>query len=245
MSTTNEVCFDTHMIVYEKDNARVLNYQKTNQLFNQAINKYSAIDTINEYQEWSNLAIKKGWCTERYLQNQVAKEGRGKLGCNLSHLTLYQTILNSDKETLNNWHLILEDDVGVDAAQADYVLNKLSTLVATISRLRRDTKFVQLCVYSRFVEAQQSAPRLFGTTHIKIPQWGTCAYLIHIDAMRLLLDCMPWDLNIDYLINSKDSELKSLCYINSFFYTLGSEDSKDRRDDNQMGSLIWNSRELK
>ena len=73
----------------------------------------------------------------------------------------------------------------------------------------------------------------------KLPQYGTCAYLINKLAIKYLTDAVrPWGKNIDFLYNSLDQSFNSLAIINPYFQCAGSVDAKDNRD-TEFGSLIW------
>ena len=70
---------------------------------------YPAIDSISHFKIYSDFAIHKNYCTTSY--RDKFKSRPGKLGCNLSHQLLLDTIHEtSDTE----WNLILEDDVHID-----------------------------------------------------------------------------------------------------------------------------------
>ena len=235
------------MIVYDKDKKRVQNYHDINSKLENLIVRYSAIDSINDYDKWATYAIKYNYTTQKYLDTKVKREGKGKLGCNLSHqLLLHDIIVRESKEEYNtadtNWFLILEDDVGikkhVTAKKFDRFLKRL---IYDIEEHAPSTKFIQLCIYDQFFAKQCASPKIFNVinTFQKIPPYGTCAYLIHKDAIHIVNKMKPFSDNIDFIYNSLDSEFKSCATINNIFYCKGSIDSQDHNS--ELGSLIWDA----
>ena len=47
------------MIVYSKNKRRLTNFKKINTLLNNSINKFEAIDTINNFDYWKQYALDK------------------------------------------------------------------------------------------------------------------------------------------------------------------------------------------
>ncbi len=251
--------FDAYMIVYSKDNKRKRNYDIVNKLFKKTIKYFEAIDTINNFDMWKHFAIDRGYTTNDYIEKEVIKNGKGKLGCNLSHHLLLEQIYkkynllhrkrkeekkhNNDK--INDWFLVLEDDLGIKGNfnPSEFINNIINKINLECS----ESKYVQLCIYPQFIIHQTKADYLFPITgnggadaFKKINQYGTCAYLIHIDGIKQLLNLKPWELNIDFLFNSVDQQLNSIAVLNNIFYCKGSCDSQDKN--NEMGSLIWDNR---
>ena len=107
--------------------------------------------------------------------------------------------------------------------------------------------YIQLCVYPQF-EINQNKTETIGSFEVnnqefkikkKLPQYGTCAYLINKLAIKYLTDAVrPWEKNIDFLYNSLDQSFNSLAIVNPYFQCGGSVDAKDNRD-TEFGSLIW------
>ena len=110
--------YNSHMIVYEKDKNRRDNYIKIQKITN--CRKFSAIDTINEYEKYVKFALENNYTDQTFI-NKFSNI-KGKLGCNLSHqLLLKEILINSSTE----WNLILEDDVVLK----DYNVEKLKHLI--------------------------------------------------------------------------------------------------------------------
>ena len=242
----------TYMIVYSKNKPRLKNYNGINTIFNNQIIKFEAINTIDEFEHWKEFAIKNGYTTPHYINHQVLKEGKGKLGCNLSHQLLLQKIYQKYKEHIasNNsleksinipkWYLILEDDVGIKKQNYQEINSYLNNLIAQLNDKSPNSKFVQLCIYDNFIAPQFSAPKIFDMTYKKIPQYGTCAYFIHIDAIEFIVKNKCISVNMDFFYNSIDKYLNSLASFNPYFYCKGSNDSNDSRK--ELGSLIWENK---
>lgn len=253
--------FDTYMIVYSKDNKRKRNYDNVNKIFKKKIKYFEAIDTINNFDMWKHFAIDRGYTTNNYIEKEVIPNGKGKLGCNLSHHILLEQIYkkynllhrkrkeeknkNNNNDKINDWFLILEDDLGIKGNfnQSEFI----NDIINKINLECSEAKYVQLCIYPQFIIHQTKTDYLFpitgnggGDAFKKINQYGTCAYLIHIDGIKQLLSLKPWELNIDFLFNSMDQKLNSIAVLNNIFYCKGSCDSQDKN--NEMGSLIWENR---
>lgn len=234
-------CF---MIVYEKDNNRNNNYISINKQLGQLITKYTAIDTINDYDKWVNYALKYNYTTTTYIENSK-NEGKGKLGCNLSHQLLFRDIMNREsKEEYNtqdtNWFLVMEDDIGIKKNITPVKFDRfMKRLIYDLEEYSPKTKFVQLCIYNQFLAKQCSAPKLSKVkdTFYKIPQYGTCAYLIHRDAINHINNSKPLQNNIDFYYNSTHNIFNSAATPNHIFYCRGSMDSQDKNS--EFGSLIW------
>lgn len=256
--------YQTFMIVFEKDEDRFRNWININKIMENNIKKFTAIDCINQYPKWRQFALQNNYCSIEYIRNEVERVGTGKLGCNLSHQLLLESIekeylqyleylkyleknkndfgkISNNLDEVNKpieWYLILEDDVGIKDTFKN-IDNFLKTTIKKLEIESPDSKYIQLCIYDNFFSQQTNAPNIFDTTHTKIPQYGTCAYLIHIDAIRYLNFIKPWDKNIDFIYNSLDKQFKSVATFNPYFYCQG---TIDRQDDHTkgLGSLIWN-----
>lgn len=244
----SEKYFDSYMIVYSKNELRKKNYENINKIFNNNLNYFEAIDTINNFEFWKNYSIKNNYSTEKYINTEVKNNGKGKLGCNLSHLLLLQQIFEkyqiNNKNNLNTvkWFLILEDDVGINPKKNVSLF--LNNLIKNLDKYLKVSKYIQLCIYPQFLINQTKTPKLLtiedGEGFIKIPQYGTCAYLIHIDAIEKMINIKPWDVNIDFLFNKCDKIFNSIAVLNHIFTCKGSCDSQDKN--NEFGSLIWDNK---
>jgi len=233
------------MVVYEKNEQRLHNYQQLNSHLNDTITKFPAIDSINEFDKWKKYALQNSYCTQKYIDNDVRKAGKGKLGCNLSHLLLFKQLIDEYDSNRPDWYLILEDDVGIFKATNKDIDHFIESLLLNIKANSPDTQYMQLCVYDKFINKQLAAPRIFKSTYQKVPQYGTCAYLINIDAMRYIDKNKPWDINIDFLFNTLDRHFNALATLNPYFYNQGTESGTDDRPHKSFGSLIWQKHQIK
>lgn len=255
--------YKSFMIVYQKSQIREENFEKIKWKFKNNLEKFKAIDCINEYPKWKQFALKNTYCSTEYIQNEVEKVSTGKLGCNLSHQILLENILQKYQKNINtsdintsdintnnsvDWFLILEDDVGIkgDYQQINSFLENLVKNLENFNKARdisKKTRYVQLCIYNQFYANQVKTPKLFGDTFVKIPQFGTCAYLIHIDAIKFLCNMRPWTQNIDFIYNSLDRQFNSVATFNPYFYCQGTTHANDNSNQNY-GSIIWENKKI-
>jgi len=260
--------YKSFLIVFEKSQIRIKNFEKIKRQLENNLEKFKAVDCINEYPKWREFALNNGYCSLEYINREVERVSTGKLGCNLSHQVLLENIfkkygnLNDEtnakiKDVNSNknpkWFLILEDDVGVRGTYLE-INNFLETLIRDIEKenckinnLEKTGKleeqhkiqYVQLCIYNQFFAHQVKSTKLFGDTFKKIQQFGTCVYLIHIDAIEYLCKMRPWTQNIDFIYNSLDRQFNSVATFNPHFYCQGTTDAMDKGNQ-EYGSLIWN-----
>ena len=260
--------YQSYMIVFSKDNKRKTNFGKINNILKK-LRYFEAIDTLNYYEQWKTFSLKHNYASEKYLNQEVENNRlgflKGKLGCNLSHQLLlehisnnyYKNLKNKDnkdnKDNKNNqqndkWHLILEDDLFIsDKYTPEEIDLFLKNLINKINIISPKTMYIQLCVYPQF-QVNQNKTETIGSFEVnnqefkikkKLPQYGTCAYLINKVAIKYLTDAVrPWGKNIDFLYNSLDQPFNSVAIINPYFQCAGSVDAKDNRD-TEFGSLIW------
>lgn len=229
--------FDFYMIVFQRNKKRNENYILCNRLLDNNINFFSAIDTINEYDKYIYLAIDKKLQSNYYILNNTLK-ANGKLGCNLSHQLLLEEIEEKYKHNESSeWYVILEDDLLLEGTNLKIRIY-LQKLIVNINNNSPNTKYVQLCIYDAFYCNQVKTKRVFDNTYQRINQYGTCAYLIHIDAIKKMNKLRPWNDNIDFIYNSLNKEFNSLASFNTYFKCQGQEDYFGPK--NKLGSLIWN-----
>jgi GR25 family glycosyltransferase involved in LPS biosynthesis len=228
-----------YMITYSKNIQRIENFNKINNLLINNVNYFEAIDTINNYEHYKLLGLSNNYITPNYI-NYVEKNGLGKLGCNLSHQFLFEKIENNynSLENKNKWYLILEDDLELKGGN-ESIMTFLTELIQNINTNTPTSKYVQLCIYDNFFAEQVKQSKIFTDTFKKIPQYGTCAYLIHIDAIKILNKQKPFDNNIDFVFNKMDKTFNSLATFNPYFNCNGSQHSQDKNT--KMGSIIWNN----
>jgi len=211
------------MIVYEKDKNRRDNYIKIQKITN--CRKFSAIDTINEYEKYVKFALENNYTDQTFI-NKFSNI-KGKLGCNLSHqLLLKEILINSSTE----WNLILEDDVVLK----DYNVEKLKHLIKKADENK--SHYIHLHSHTSFKERQKKTKQIDENLYELIPQWGTVSYLINKTGIKMILE-KPLCGVIDEKI-TRMKELNGLCFLNNIFKTGGSTDHGDRTS--KFGSLLWN-----
>lgn len=222
----NDKKFEIWMVVYEKDSNRLENFYYINSLIK--CKKFSAIDTINNNKFYSELAIKKNYTTNKYLNSKEVKMYPGKLGCNLSHQILLDNILNVN--SFNNWYLILEDDVYIKKWNIDEINNILK--IADDN----NSDYIQLYTHPKFLSKQNLQKKIYSGLYKMISQYGTLAYFINKRGIKKVLEQFPINKNIDEFYSSKIKDLNSLCWINNIFESEGNLDPHIKK---KLGSLIW------
>ena len=222
--------FDTVMIVYEPSEQRRENFTKIKRETIPNIQLFSAIDSVQKYDECMNMALMSNILTKNYIDSN--KNIPGKLGCNLSHIyVLKQFIEKSDKQ----WLLVLEDDIVVNA-QYDPSLIQSLIKQADVEK----SEYIQLYTNHRYFLSKQLLQEKVGDNLYRmISQWHTCAYLIHKEGALKILSYTPLNDNIDHIFSKYIRQLKSLCYINSLFDYRGALEGSDK--DSEFGSIINNS----
>lgn len=223
--------FQSWMIVFEKDSKRLDNFHHINSLM--ICNKFSAIDSIRNNKFYSELAIKKNYTTNKYLNHKEVKLYPGKLGCNLSHQILLEKILNEN--FLENWYLILEDDVSIKNLN----LNEINNILQKADE--NDSDYIQLYTHPKFLSEQKSQKSVHLELYKMIPQYHTTAYFINKKGIKKTLEQFPINENIDRFYSTQIKNLNSLCWINEIFKNEGSLDNsvKEKQNKKKFGSLIW------
>jgi len=217
--------YNSFMIVYEKNQKRAENYKKIKKITN--CQKFSAIDTINEYEKYVKFALENNY-TDQTFVNYYCHQ-KGKLGCNLSHQLLLKEIL---KNSSTEWNLILEDDVVLK----DYEIEKVNHIIKKADE--NESHYIQLYTHPQFENDQQKTEKIDENLFKLIPQWGAVAYLINKTGIKMILD-KPLCGYIDCVITDM-KELNSMCYLNTIFDTGGSKDGFTHNIiKTEFGSLIW------
>lgn len=228
----------TSMIVYTKSKQRYDNFINTQEIMNSKltyIQMYEAFDSINNYQE----ALNEGWKNNYFDPNYIkyCNHNKGKLGCTLSHLLLWDKFLKfSDKK----WLLVLEDDINLNSYNPA-VISELTDIGNKVN-----SHFIQLFTNNKFLSDQLRQPRLCSVKNKDqdyilfkmLPQWGTVSYLIDKAGIEFLLSKLPVSDNIDVTISKYTKELSGLCLLHNMIINKGSIDATDKNS--EFGSLLWN-----
>ena len=228
--------FTPYIIVYSKHRSRYQNYLKVKKIIKN-VQYFEAIDTITDdkWEEWKLKSIKELYTTNRYLKS--IGNYRGKLGCNLSHQVLLKNFL---KDGVTNWLLVMEDDITLNG----YDENKINKILHHADSI--GSKFIQLYTHPKFNKVQFNDNNLSDpkTKLFKmLPQWGTVAYLIHVEAISSIINSYPIETNMDYVYNSNINNFNSLCLYERMFFTAGNLDGDG--NNGKMGSLIWDYNSIK
>lgn len=216
--------FNTYMIVFEKDTKRMENYKMIDSQI--GCNKFTAIDTINNFEKYSKFALDNNYTTSKFLDD--CKRFPGKLGCNLSHQLLLEDIL---KNSSTDWNLILEDDDQLN----NFNLEDINNILIKANSFR--SKYIQLYTNPMFLERQKRSKKIHNNLYKMIPQCGTTAYFINKAGINILKKSYPISTFIDLHFNSLIRRLNSMCWINSIFDNKGSKNDNDKSS--EFGSLIW------
>ena len=216
--------FNKYMIVYEKDDKRVDNYNKINSII--GCHKFPAIDSVNFFNKFCSFGKENKYITQDYL-NKIGKYP-GKLGCLLSHVLLLKDILEN---STTDWNLILEDDTEV----IDYDKTKINNILEKAND--NNSNYIQLYTNNKFYNLQVRQAKISDNLYKMARQWGTCTYLINKEGIKFLLSRLPFHLDVDMVINSHIKSLNAFCWINNMFVTKGSNTLSDKNS--KFGSLIW------
>lgn len=219
--------FNSYMIVYEKNEKRLENYENVKNLLK--CEKFSAIDTINFYEKYADFALKNKYTIQRYLN--LNEKFPGKLGCNLSHQLLLEQIL---KESSTDWNLILEDDVCLN----NFNLDELNELLE-IANMKK-SNYIQLYTNPQHINKQKIAKQINNNLYEMIYQSGTLAYFINKKGINILINKYPLEKNIDFVYSGLIRPMKSLCWLNNTFINMGSVYQNDKS--NSLGSIIWDNK---
>lgn len=223
-----ETLFETWMIVYCNNLHRVEYYNKINKQM--TTNFFPAIDCINRYDTYADLALDKNYCTIFY--KKLCDSKTGKLGCNLSHQMLLEMIQNnSDKE----WNLVLEDDVTIDV---DFFMRDVNEILQCANS--NDSLFIQLYTHPKFIPLQSNARKIHKDLYKMTFQWGTCAYLIHKKAITQFIQSFPLSDNIDLEFGKNIKKWNSLCWLHNGIKTEGAIDQNDTVS--KLGSIIYQNK---
>ena len=218
--------FNVWMIVYSPNKKRVNNFNFINKSIH--ANYFPAIDSISHFKIYSDFAIHKNYCTTSY--RDKFKSRPGKLGCNLSHQLLLDTIYEtSDTE----WNLILEDDVHIDI---DIFMKDVQRVLQQANE--KNCSYIQLYIHPKFIDIQTKQKEKVGENLYEMCfQWGTVAYFIKKQSIQEFIMQYPLSENIDVEYNNMIHKWNSLCWVNSGINTHGSLDNKD--NNSKFGSLIY------
>lgn len=222
--------FNVWMIVYSPNKKRVNNFNAINKSIQ--TNYFPAIDAISHFKIYSDFAVHKNYCTLDY-KNKY-KNRPGKLGCNLSHQLLLDTI-NENSNT--DWNLVLEDDITID----------INIFMKDVNRILKDAEqkncsYIQLYIHPKFIDIQTKQKDKISTDLYEMCfQWGTVAYFINKKCIHEFTMQYPLSQNIDVEYNNMISKWNSLCWVKSGIDTQGSLDNTD--NDSKFGSLIYNKPE--
>jgi len=217
--------YTCYMIVYTKSEKRIKNYNNI-KIYFKNLNKFDAIDGLNEYTKYKEIALKNNYLSKNYIN--YCDKLQGKLGCNLSHIFLLKQFLEKNEA---EWLLVLEDDLKLNNFN-----EKIIDLLIFIAN-KNNSNFIQLFTGPKFIENQKKAKKIKSYMYEMIPQWYTLAYLINRKGIETLLSKLPWNNNVDIIFSNYIKELNSICFINNIFINDGSLDSKDKKSN--FGSLIW------
>ena len=218
--------FNVWMIVYSPNKKRVNNFNFINKSIH--ANYFPAIDSISHFKIYSDFAIHKNYCTTSY--RDKFKNRPGKLGCNLSHQLLLDTI-NETSDT--EWNLILEDDVHIDI---DIFMKDVQRVLQQANE--KKCSYIQLYIHPKFIDIQtKQKEKVSENLYEMCFQWGTVAYFIKKQCIQEFIMQYPLSENIDVEYNNMIHKWNSLCWVNSGINTHGSVDNRD--NNSKFGSLIY------
>jgi len=207
--------YTTWMIVYTPNKERVANFNHINNTIPTKL--FVAIDTVSQFDKYSNMAIDQKYCTPEYIQS--VKKCPGKLGCNLSHQLLLEEI---QQNSPTDWNLVLEDDTVIYSPL--FLKDVGYTLGAADSC---GSHYIQSYSHKRFRNNQRKYNKIGDNVYNMMRQWGTCAYFIHKDGIPKIQSIYPVARNIDFVYCSLLNQLKALCWLTHSVKTIGPSDAFD------------------
>jgi hypothetical protein len=211
------------MIVFQASAARVANFERSRALIPDLV-FVPAVDAIHNYERHRADALQRSLVTHDYVRSNERLPG--KLGCNLSHLSVLRAVAEAEEP----WALVLEDDLVLGG----YSESEMTAIAREATQAK--AHYVQLYTNPRFWAAQTTSPSLTASLVSMIPQWHTCAYLISREGARIVLRETPLNDNIDHVFNRLIPTLRAATYLNSVFRHGGGVDSYDTTS--EFGSTI-------
>jgi GR25 family glycosyltransferase involved in LPS biosynthesis len=152
--------FATAMIVYEKSQKRVDNYNEIKKIIPELI-LFPAIDSINHYDKYRDYSLKMNYITTEYINKTTNL--KGKIGCNISHIELLKHCMNLK----DDWFLILEDDTSL----LDYRSDTIDFLIDSANS--NNSHYIQLYTHNKFIKEQKKTKSIKPNLYTMLPQWGT------------------------------------------------------------------------
>ena len=158
----------------------------------------------------------------------------GKIGCNLSHQTLWLHCLSQPH---TDWVLINEDDVTLTPNLTDELLaDVIYAAIQNRSHYVRMEPSRRGCVAQQHRNGMQHQSLKHGQLYKMLPHAGMASYLVDRVGMKLLLGKSPLESPQDMLWSDLDGDLKPLYFRNNVVEMNGCHDATD--DSAQLGSII-------
>ena len=229
------IYFEPYMIVYEKSDKRIQNYNHVNKLFNNIINKIGAVDTITDNNTFDEMVFKylnNNTITNNYIKDVILKSQnnnyvyKGKLGVLLSHTNIFKQIISQKQD--KRWFLIIEDDIQINLDINENVIQKIN-------------EYIKLFIHPDNIKNQFEKKNKIHNNIYKLNnnQWSNIIYLIHYDGIKYILDNLfPVDTFFDKSISTFYNILNGVYIKNTIFETCGSINACDNTS--KLGSIIFN-----
>jgi GR25 family glycosyltransferase involved in LPS biosynthesis len=229
-----------------KSKKRFLNYHKIKKVLSVApLQCFEAIDSINEWDKYYELAKVQKTHDLHYLKDglrdgihnqRYGSKGKGELGCDLSHLFIYN-YLKEKMQRDDEYCLILEDDISLDVDFNSDVLNILEESKSLRSN------YVHMLTNKRFKDDQYTQEnRLTSNLYRMIPQWHTGCQLISRKGAAILIDSMPFTVPVDIQISDNIDKLNATASPVKSVRNHGCTSGYDKSN-TKFGSLIWQNKE--
>lgn len=160
----------------------------------------------------------------------------GKIGCNLSHQTLWLSCLSRPR---CDWVLINEDDVYITKTFS------MERIIAVIKMaIRHNSHYVRMepsrsgAVVQQHQKSHQIDRVAGGMLYRMLPHAGMASYLVDRVGLRMLLNLCPYDAPQD-MIWSKIPRIRPLYFSNDMIEMRGCHNVNDRRS--MLGSIIMST----
>jgi len=222
------------MIVYKKNELRYNNFLNNKKKIPELI-LFEAKDSINQLNESININSKYNLLTQTYIDKNIKNNLLGKIGCNISHLSLLNSILQNNVIKNDDWVLILEDDIEINNYNEEKLIN-VCFLCNNIG-----SNYIKLILNKDSIDNQLNEKKYYENIYKLYPQYGTTAFLIKKSIIKEIVKLYPIDDNIDIFYMKYNHILNGTVSINNIFINEGANNQKD--NESKYGSIIWNNKE--